>query len=125
LSKRLPDAAALADAALTQCRQSQERANEPYALSLLGAIAAHADPPDPDSVEAYYRQAESLASALGMRPHVAHCHFALAKLYARTGQADQAQEHFTTATTMYREMDMLFWLEQVEAEMRQIRSCSS
>jgi hypothetical protein len=29
-----------------------------------------------------------------------------------------AQEHLTTATTMYREMGMVYWLEQAEAEMR-------
>ena len=34
----------------------------------------------------------------------------------RTGKREQAQEHLTTATTMYREMDMRFWLEQAEAE---------
>jgi predicted amidophosphoribosyltransferase len=39
----------------------------------------------------------------------------LAKLYRRTGTSGQAREHLTTATTMYREMDMPFWLEQAEA----------
>ena len=34
------------------------------------------------------------------------------------GKREQAQEHLTTATTMYREMDMRFWLEQAEAELR-------
>jgi hypothetical protein len=29
-----------------------------------------------------------------------------------------AQEHLTTATTMFREMDMRFWLEQAEAELK-------
>ena len=53
---------------------------------------------------------------LGMRPLVAHCHLGLGKLYRRTGKREQAQEHLTTATTMYREMDMRFWLEQAEAE---------
>jgi hypothetical protein len=28
----------------------------------------------------------------------------------------QAREHLTTATTMYREMEMRFWLAQAEAE---------
>jgi len=28
-----------------------------------------------------------------------------------------AQEHFATATAMYRDMDMRFWLEQAEAEL--------
>ena len=33
------------------------------------------------------------------------------------GVGVKGQEHLTTATTMYREMDMRFWLEQAEAEM--------
>ncbi len=39
------------------------------------------------------------------------CHLGLGKLYRRTGKEDQAREHLTTATTMYRDMDMRFWLE--------------
>ncbi len=53
-----------------------------------------------------------------MRPLVAHCHLGLGKLYRRTGKRLEAQEYFTTAMTMYREMDMTYWLEQVEAELR-------
>jgi DNA-binding Lrp family transcriptional regulator len=41
------------------------------------------------------------------------------RLYRRTGKREQAQQHLTTATTMYREMDMRFWLEQAEAETRE------
>jgi hypothetical protein len=37
-----------------------------------------------------------------------------------THSRERAQEHLTTATTMYREMDMRFWLEQAEAEMREL-----
>jgi hypothetical protein len=48
---------------------------------------------------------------------VAHCHLGLGTLYRRTGKREQAQEHLATATTMYREMDMRFWLEQAQAEM--------
>jgi hypothetical protein len=53
-----------------------------------------------------------------MRPLVAHCHLGLGKLYRRTGKRDEAREHLATVATMYREMDMRFWLEQAEAEMR-------
>ena len=42
---------------------------------------------------------------------------ASAPTYSRTGEREQAQEHLRTATTMYREMDMRFWLEQAEAFM--------
>ena len=54
-----------------------------------------------------------------MRPLVAHCHLGLGKLYRRTGKREQAHEHLTTATTMYREMDMRFWLEKAETEMKE------
>ena len=55
-----------------------------------------------------------------MRPLVAHCHLSLGRLYRRTGEREQAREHLTIATTMYREMDMQFWLAQAEAEMREL-----
>jgi hypothetical protein len=55
-----------------------------------------------------------------MRPLIAHCHLGLGKLYRRTGKREQAQEHLTTARTMYRGMDMRYWLEQAEAEAREL-----
>jgi len=45
-------------------------------------------------------------------------HLGLGKLYARTDKREQAREHLTTAATMYREMEMRFWLEQGERELR-------
>jgi hypothetical protein len=75
------------------------------------------EPPALEHAEQHYRQALGVAKELGMRPLVAHCHLGLAKLYRRTDKREQAQEHLATATTMYREMDMRFWLEQAEAEL--------
>ena len=60
----------------------------------------------------------ALAGELGMRPLVAHCHLGLGKPYRRTDDRPRAQEHLTTAATMYREMDMGFWLEKAEAELK-------
>ena len=62
----------------------------------------------------------ALADARGMRPLVAHCHLGLGKLYRRTGNRGEAQEHLNVAMAMYREMDMTYWLEQAVAEMRQL-----
>ena len=62
----------------------------------------------------------ALAMELGLRPEIAHCHLGLGRLSRRTGQREQAREHLTTAATMYREMDMPFWLEQAEAETREL-----
>jgi hypothetical protein len=39
----------------------------------------------------------------------------------RRHQARAGREHLTTATTMYREIDMRFYLEQAEAEMAPTR----
>ena len=51
-----------------------------------------------------------------MRPLVAHCHLGLGKLYRRPGKGQEPQEHFNTATAMYREMDIRFWLDPAQAE---------
>ena len=61
----------------------------------------------------------AFAGGLLAAPLAAHCHLGLAKLDRRAGKREQAQEHFATATTLYREMDMRFWLDQAEAELRQ------
>jgi hypothetical protein len=107
-------ARAVAQRALEQAREHTERGNEAWALHLLGAIAAQHDHPDVATAEAHYRAAMTLATELGMRPLVAHCHLGLGTLYRRIGSA-KTEEHLTTASTMYREMDMGFWLVQVEA----------
>jgi hypothetical protein len=51
-----------------------------------------------------------------MRPLIAHCHHGLGQLYRRVGKREPAREHLGTATAMFREMDMRFWLEKAKAE---------
>src|SRR6266436_2567771 len=46
---------------------------------------------------------------LGIRPVVAHCHLGLGKLYRRDSKQQDAQQQPTTATTMFRQMDMRLW----------------
>jgi len=87
-----------------------------HALCLLGDIATHSDRFDAESGAAHYREALALAQLHGMRPVIAHCHLGLGRLYRRTGQPEHARENLATAMTMYREMDMDFWLEQGEAD---------
>jgi hypothetical protein len=55
-----------------------------------------------------------------MRPLVAHCHVGLGKLYRRIGSRQQAEEHLTTAIAMMREVEMGLWLEQAEAELKEL-----
>jgi tetratricopeptide (TPR) repeat protein len=117
LAGRASEAADQAQKILARAREKGQRACEADALHLAGDVAAQADPPDLAVAEPQYRAAMALADELGMRPLVAHCHLGLGKLYQRTGEREQAHEHVTTATTMYREMGMTYWLEQAEAEM--------
>jgi tetratricopeptide (TPR) repeat protein len=115
---READARAAAQRALGLVRQHKERGHEAYTLRLLGEIAAREDPLDIVKAESHYRQALALAEELGMRPLTAHCHVGLGKLYQRIGNRQQAEEHLTTATAMMREMEMGFWLEKAEAEVK-------
>jgi tetratricopeptide (TPR) repeat protein len=109
----LDEAEEQAQHALALARDGGYRGHEAWALRLLGELAVRREPSNVDA-SMRFREALTLAEELGMRPLNAHCHFGLGKLYRGTGQRQQAQEHLTTATTMYREMDMRFWLEQAE-----------
>jgi len=116
LADRLDSALVLGHQALTLAREHGERGHEAWALLLLGDIASHSDPSEVQKAEDHYRQALAFATELGMRPLVAHCHQGLGKLYRRTCKSKQVRERLLTAATMYREMDMRYWLEKAEAE---------
>ncbi len=113
---RIDEAASHSREALALTRRLGARGSEAHALCLAGDVASTGGSAD---AEGYYREALALADQLGMRPLAAHCHLGLGKLYRRRDKREQAQEHLTTATTMYREMDMRFWLEKAGAEMNQ------
>ena len=55
-----------------------------------------------------------------MRPLLAHCHLGLGKLYRRTSDPAKAGEHLTAAATMYREMDMRFWLDKAQVDLKEL-----
>jgi class 3 adenylate cyclase/tetratricopeptide (TPR) repeat protein len=104
--------------ALHLTRVHKQRAAEAQALLCLAEIHSSQTPCDVRTAEESYREALTLAGELGMRPLVARCQLGLGKLYRRTRERPKAQEHLTTAATMLREMDMRFWLEQADAEMK-------
>ena len=103
--RRIDEAASHAREALALTRRLGARGAEAHTLCLAGDVAAIAEGED---AEGYYRQALALADPRGMRPLVAHCHLGLGKLHRRRGDREQAQEHLTIATAMYREMAMTY-----------------
>jgi hypothetical protein len=114
VERTVNEGASHAQEALALTRRLGARASEAHALCLVGDVASTGGAV---VAEGYYREALALAEPRGMRPLAAHCHLGLGKLYRRTGKRELAQEHLTTATTMYREMGMTYWLEKAEAEM--------
>ena len=107
--------------ALDLARQLKARGDEAQALFQLGAVHAQASPPDVQQAEARYREALTLAEALGMRPLQAHCHRGLGTLYAKTGRQEQARAALATAIELYRAMEMTFWLPQAEAALAEVQ----
>jgi hypothetical protein len=104
------------ETALSLSRSLGERGSEAEALVALAE--AHADGRgSPAEALGRYGDALALAAELHMRPLVARCHLGLGRLHRMTGQREPAREHLVTATTMLREMDMRFWLEQAEPEL--------
>ncbi len=120
LAGNIQDAKRTADRALELAIASGERGNEVGILRLLAEICASEAPPALGPAVSFYERAKAQAEELAMRPLVAHCHLGLGKLYRRAGKRQEACEHLATATTMYRAMDMRFYLEPAEAEVREL-----
>jgi tetratricopeptide (TPR) repeat protein len=118
---QLPAASDEARRALALARECGERFEEARALWVLEHVHAHTNHLDLEPADQAYQQSLVLATALDMRPLVAQCHLGLAKLSRLTGNRRQAEEHLSTATTMFREMDMPFWLEKAAAELAALR----
>ncbi len=114
LTGRIEEATVHAERSLAAARTRGERGHEAWALRAVGDVASHRGPLAVQEAETRYRDALAVAHELGMRPLIAHCHLGLGKLYRRTGKKQDAREHLASAATMYREMDMRFWLEQAE-----------
>ncbi|PYM19092.1 MAG: hypothetical protein DMD81_04385, partial [Candidatus Rokuibacteriota bacterium] len=118
LAGEIDEAARIADRALTRSRQHGQRGWEAWARRLQGQIATHGDPLEPGVGERHFRVAMELARERGMQPLIAHCHAGLAKLFQRTGDRSELDQHVTAATAMYRAMGMTSWVEKTEAELQ-------
>jgi tetratricopeptide (TPR) repeat protein len=114
LAGRVEEGLGFADQALHIARRRGQRGYEAWTLRLHGEVYSQRHPFEFERAERSYRMALDLAHRLGMRPLSAHCHLSLSRLYQRTGKPE-ADEHLSAATTMYREMEMSFWLEKAQA----------
>jgi len=115
LAGQSDEAAKFGVRALELAKRKRERGYEAWALRMLGDIAASREPPDVQVAEAYYRDALSLASALGMRPLEGRCLFGLAMLHERTNAGAEAAAGFSKAAALFGELGMASWLKRAQA----------
>jgi class 3 adenylate cyclase/tetratricopeptide (TPR) repeat protein len=103
--------------ALELSRLHKERALQGWALKVLGETAAAEDPANVDAAEHFYAEAMGLAEELGMRPLLAHCQLGLGELYRRAGRREACARSFASASALFAELGMPFWLNKAaEAE---------
>jgi tetratricopeptide (TPR) repeat protein len=111
----------LSERALRLARERSERGVEARALHIIGGVSAARGPSGEKAAENSWCTAIALATELGNRSLLPHCHLGLGQLYRKTGRSDEARAHTTTAVTMLRDMDMTYWLEKAEAGLRELR----
>ena len=121
---RVAEASALAGQLLELSHTHTGRGYQAHACRLLGEIATRCEPPDVEQAAPHYHQALALAEEIGMRPLQAHCHHGLGTLYATTGRREQARAELSAAMTLYRAMDMTFWIPRVETALTRISTMS-
>jgi class 3 adenylate cyclase/tetratricopeptide (TPR) repeat protein len=120
LANQLALALTLAERALRLTRERGERGHEALTQRLLGDIACMRHPRDATTAADHYHTALTMATKLSLRPLVARCHLGLGVLNQHLDKRRDAHEHLSAAITLFREMQMWFWLEKAEAEMRML-----
>jgi tetratricopeptide (TPR) repeat protein len=114
---RREEAEPIAIEALEVARTHREAGSTAYAWHALATVAADVDAA---RAQTCYAEALQIAEKFGMRPLVAHCHLGLGELRRRTDTCSEADEHFTIAIAMYRDMDMPYWLAHAESRLRSL-----
>jgi tetratricopeptide (TPR) repeat protein len=115
LAGRTADAVACAERALTLARELRETDSEGQVLWLRAEIATRCVPPERETAETAYHQAQALAEVYGMHPLIARCHLGLGTLYKALDEPEPARRELSRAAELFRTMDMAFWLSRTEA----------
>jgi class 3 adenylate cyclase/tetratricopeptide (TPR) repeat protein len=111
-------ARARAQEALDLALAHKERGHQAWTLYLLAEIAGTGERPDASRAEATYGQAAAIAEELGMGPLRARIALGLGRLHVRSGDRARAEDRLMTATGLFRDMDMRYWLEQAGGELK-------
>jgi tetratricopeptide (TPR) repeat protein len=109
---RPDDAVASAEQAIRLAVQYGKQGHEAWARYALGEVLARVEPLDLQPASRALDESLGLARKLGMQPLEAQCLLQLSALPTLALKA--RREHLATATRMFTDMGMKFWLEKAE-----------
>ena len=108
----------LAQTGVDLARRHGLKGYEAWSLYSLARIYAVDRPPH---AQASYHQALALAKTLGMLPIEALSHFGLGELAHQAPAHVTAREELLTATAMFRDLGMEFWVDKTAAALAALR----
>ena len=112
LSGRLAEALLVGQQAYELALKNHEQGNQARALQVLGTIQAHADPAEFLQAERHLRQSLGQAERLRLRPLASACHYSLALLARRRGDAASVAECLLRARAIAEEVGLRCWQER-------------
>ena len=98
----------------------KERGHQAWAWRLLGEVASREGGASLAQAEEHYRQALGIAEELKMQPLVAHVRMGWGRACRLLGDRLRSEEHLVAAFTLFREMDVPFWVKKCGEEMMQV-----
>ncbi|WP_257187583.1 MULTISPECIES: ATP-binding protein [unclassified Bradyrhizobium] len=108
VSDRVVDALVASNRALDLARTHEERANEAYALRMLGEVELRRG--NLRDAKDRFAKAIAVARELTMLPLEAHCHKGLASIFEEEGLTSDAELHRGASNSLVRAMGMRFWV---------------
>ena len=122
LAGRMNEAEALARHVLEVLRVSKDKGSQAWLHRILGDAIIRQNPVNVAQAESNYADALQLATELGMRPLQAHCLLALGQLHGRENNLVKARSKLLKALELYQGMEMTYWLEKANTELRSLDS---
>ena len=112
------EAASIGARALELSQKQEDQGSQAHSYHLLGEVARLRGSGHLEAAEKHYVGAETLAERCHMRPMVARCRLGLGLLWAAREDHAQAKLHLTEAVSLFRDMNMLAWLDRGTSALR-------
>jgi len=105
---------------LRTAQENHWRTGEATALFLLGRTLGKEEPPQTEKAEKSILEGIKVFEELKIKTHYAPGYYYLGELYAEAGQKDKASETLKKAESLFREMEMVYWLAKTQKILRSL-----